>query len=104
MWNSNKDLVIKCPSCGCEYLPGEIYLPNVLIGQPKDVERDCMGTIITYDGNHMELEETYKCDKCSKSFKVKANISFMASIAKELNFDEEYAQPLYAERIHLDEN
>lgn len=53
MWNSNKDLVIKCPSCGCEYLPGEIYLPNVLIGQPKDVERDCMGTIITLSLIHI---------------------------------------------------
>lgn len=32
--------VIRCPQCGAEYLPGEIYLPKYFLGQPKNVSKD----------------------------------------------------------------
>lgn len=32
--------VIKCPSCGWQYLPGELYVSNAFLGQPKKISRD----------------------------------------------------------------
>ena len=40
---SHRTPVIKCPQCGAEYLPGEIYMPGSLIGQPDEVVRDSFG-------------------------------------------------------------
>ena len=37
---------INCPYCNIEYLPGEIFIPNYIIGQPKEIERDEDGNIV----------------------------------------------------------
>lgn len=74
----NKDIVIKCPSCGYEYLPGEIYLPRHFLGQPKEIERTIEGKIDVEFGLPQDLTERFVCDKCLKPFCVKANLSFEA--------------------------
>ena len=76
---------IICPRCGRQYLPGEIYVPNAFVGQPKFVERDVYGKILdSYNGN-MCLKETYTCDKCDTTFTIKATVKFDTEVAEELN-------------------
>ena len=38
--------VIKCPVCGREYLPVEIFVPNAFFGEPDVVKRDTEGNIV----------------------------------------------------------
>ena len=40
-WN-----VIKCPHCGYEMIPAEIFYPDSLLGTPKTIVRDALGKII----------------------------------------------------------
>lgn len=99
-----KDIVIKCPSCDCEYLPGEIYIPNRLIGQPKEVERTVEGRIWMYDGIEPDMEETFICEKCGKPFKIKAKLSFDTEYNSKYDFSEEFSTPIYGnDRLHLEE-
>jgi hypothetical protein len=93
---------IKCPYCGYEYVPSEIYYPGDLLGHPKNIYRDIDGKIEKVD-KKASLTETYTCDKCDKMFKVSANICFATSKLEELNFDDDYAVPLYKDRITLEE-
>ena len=58
-----ESIVIKCPNCGVEYLPGEIYIPNNLVGQPKDIERTIDGKIDVYSGIPQNLTETFECEE-----------------------------------------
>lgn len=99
-----ESIVIKCPNCGVEYLPGEIYIPNNLVGQPKDIERTIDGKIDVYSGIPQNLTETFECDHCGKPLKVTASLSFSTEIDEEKDFDSDYSVPLYADRLTLDEN
>lgn len=71
-----KRTTIRCPHCGCEYLPGEIYLPNEFLGQPKDICRDEKGNVLLFKGNDMNTAETFYCYECNKSFAVNATVTF----------------------------
>lgn len=95
--------VIKCPYCGCEYLPSEIFMPNEFLGKPKNIYKNLDGKIESYDGVQ-SLEEYFCCDVCNKNFKVAAHISFNSEKYEVLNFDDEYESPLYGDRITLEEN
>lgn len=85
-----KSTTIKCPNCECEYLPGEIYLPDYFLGQPTNVIRGFENNVLAYDGQPMDLEEEYTCDKCGKKFKVKATVTFKTEIVNDIFADEEY--------------
>lgn len=75
--NYKKEKTIKCPSCGCEYLPAEIFLPNEFLGRPKQIEKEHMtGRVMDYMGTGMNLKETYICDRCDTPFKIVANVNF----------------------------
>ena len=67
---------IKCPTCGREYLPAEIFLPNEFLGKPKDIVKDSYGKIVGYSGNSMNDTETYRCDKCDTTFEVVSTTNF----------------------------
>ena len=69
--------IIRCPQCGCEYLPAEIYLPNEFLGKPKRIVKDYLGKILGFDGETMNDKETYKCDKCDTTFEVIATTNFI---------------------------
>lgn len=71
-------LTIKCPECGYEYLPCEIYYPQDL-GKATNIVRDMEGKIIYYDGSTIDTDAEYKCDNCNTVFKVDAKISFFTS-------------------------
>lgn len=82
-----KEKIIKCPECGWEYLPAEIYYPNSFLGKPKDINKEYMtGKILDYMGNSMNLSETFTCDNCGTKFKTTAIISFNTQKASEPNY------------------
>ena len=80
--------MIKCPYCGWEYLPAEIYFANYFLGHPENIVKDGKGTVIGYDGNDMDTTETFICDNCHKTFKVDAVVTFKTSAVKDV-FDED---------------
>ena len=77
---NHKSPVIKCPHCGAEYLPGEVYLPGELIGQPDDIVKDSLGRILYEDYSTADkepsLESHYICDYCDKPFIVEATTTY----------------------------
>lgn len=70
--------IIKCPICGYEYLPAEIFLPNEFLGKPKNIIKDVSGKIISYEGIKMNDTETYKCDYCDSLFEVISTTNFVS--------------------------
>ena len=100
---NKKDTVIKCPNCGYEYLPGEIYLPKYFLGQPKEVERTIDGKVDYEFRIPQCLDELYTCDFCKKTFNVTAKLTFETKLDKTKNFDEVYESKLYTNRIYLQE-
>lgn len=48
--NKSKPTVIKCPHCGAEYLPSEIFMPeDILGGAPKNLIKDPLGKVLYAD-------------------------------------------------------
>lgn len=98
---NQKEKVIKCPVCGCEYLPAEIFLPKPFLGNPKNIDREHLtGKILDYTGNSMNLTETYTCDRCDHTFKVTTSINFNTSELK----DSVYKTKFKKERLFLKES
>lgn len=96
---SHKTPVIRCPFCGCEYLPGEIYMPGALIGQPDEVIRDSFGKIIYEDyykvSHNPDMTEHFTCDHCEKPFIVEATVTYKArEEAPENDFTTKYVSLL----------
>ena len=71
-----KRTTIRCPYCGQEYLPAEIYYPDSFLGKPKDIYKDENGAILGFDGEDMNTTESFYCDKCGKPFSVNAVVTF----------------------------
>lgn len=84
---NKKSVVIKCPHCGCEYLPAEIFYPEEFLGQPKNILKDDNGKILGFQGEDMALVESFFCDHCGKEFKVTATCSFKSEAVKDI-FDD----------------
>lgn len=96
---THKTPVIKCPHCNSEYLPGEIYMPNSLIGQPDEVVRDALGKIIYEDYDTPEREpdmiEQFTCEYCNKPFIVEATVTYKTrEEAPEKDFSTQYVSLL----------
>ena len=94
-------ITIKCPNCGREYLPVEIYLPNQFFGNPKSIVRDDKN--ITFVDDLYNLDEEYMCDSCNTKFKVHAHLSFDTEVVYDI-FDEDYTTELYSDRCSLNED
>lgn len=97
--NTHKSPVIRCPHCGAEYLPGEIYMPGSLIGQPDEVVRDGLGKIIYEDyyteTREPDMIERYICDQCDKPFIVEATVTYKTrEEAPEKDFSTQYVSLL----------
>lgn len=81
-----KDLyLIRCPVCGQEYLPAELFLPADLLGSPTDIVKRNDGKIDFYLGEKPSYETEYCCDNCNSVFKVKAKILFETSIEDDFS-------------------
>lgn len=95
--------VIKCCHCGAEYLPAEIYLPDSLLGRPRNIEKDLNGKIISYFGSNMNVTESYRCDYCQRKFSVDANIKFYTS-SKSKDFDTSYKVKISKPNLFMKED
>jgi hypothetical protein len=94
--------IIKCPVCGCEYLPGEIYYPKHFLGQPKDVVRDSYGKIIGFIGKSMDDTEKFSCYNCNTCFEVVATTNFQVNLIGEDT--PHHVTKLQTTKYKLDEN
>lgn len=96
---SHKSAIIRCPHCGAEYLPGEIYMPNAIIGQPDEVVKDSLGKIL-YEDYHSasrepSLEEHFICEYCDKPFVIEAVVTYKPrEEAPEKDFTSQYVSLL----------
>ncbi len=93
--------VIKCPTCGYEYLPAEIYLPNEFLGKPKAIMKTISGKIIGFDGIKMNDTETYKCDNCDTLFEVVSTTYFTSKPIGQSS--ENYVTKLSDDKLILQE-
>ena len=96
---AHKSALIKCPFCGAEYLPGEIYMPGSLIGQPDEVVKDSLGKIIYEDYYTPAREpnsiEHFTCEYCEKPFIIEATVTYKTKEeAPEKDFKEQYVSLL----------
>jgi hypothetical protein len=77
---TRKTAVIRCPHCGAEYLPGEIYMPGDIIGQPDELVKDSLGKIIYEDYSTEDrvpnLTESFTCEYCEKPFIIEAIVTY----------------------------
>lgn len=93
-YTARKTPIIKCPRCGANYLPGEIYMPGALIGYPEDVVKDALGKILYEDypeGKEPNMIENFVCEYCNKPFIVEATITYKTiEEAPERDFSCEY--------------
>lgn len=97
--------IIKCPYCGAEYLPSEIFIPSDFMPKFEDLTKDEDGKIVAVYENPMNLVEEYTCDHCNHRFSIKAQVEFHTSPCEEHDFKFNYKSPLYSkDRTELSEN
>lgn len=83
--------IIKCPYCGAEYLPCEIFMPGDMLDRSKIIDKNSKGIIEHVEGKEADLEESYICDFCDKEFTVTASVVYTSH--KE-DSEEEYVTKL----------
>lgn len=85
-----KPTIVKCPHCGWEYLPCEIFYPNQFLGDPETLIRDALGKIIYTEFKptaEPTFTESYICNNCNSAFLVDAHITYKVKAEREeLNF------------------
>jgi transposase-like protein len=96
---THKSPVIRCPHCGAEYLPGEIYMPGALIGKPDDIVKDSLGRILYEDYSTPDKEpdmvEHFTCEYCDKPFIVEATTTYRTREEEpENDFKQQYVSLL----------
>ena len=101
---NTKLITIKCPTCGAEYLPAEIYLPDAFFGRPSHIEKDADNKITHVIGSKMNLFEQYTCDHCNVPFKVTAKLQFNTKAETKVDFDTDYTTSLKKETLFLSED
>lgn len=94
---------IICPSCGAEYLPCEIFIPDVFFGKQINVDKDSLGKVVDYGGTNGSLKESYKCDYCDTTFIVDTVIKFNTR-EKNSNFNETYSTKLNKPNLFMKED
>ena len=97
-------VTIKCPHCGCSYLPAEIFIPDALVGHPKEIEKDINGKILNCYGTMWNPIEYYTCDKCDTRFKIKAETRFITSIDHKNNFTQPFKMSIKKPDLFLSED
>jgi hypothetical protein len=92
---SGKKIYIECPHCKAQYMPGEIYMPGALIGNPVEIVKDALGKIIYVDyldvDNMPVVIEHFTCEYCNKAFEVEAG--FINYKSKEAAEEEDFSSP-----------
>ena len=94
---------IKCPNCGAEYLPAEIFYPRYFFGNPSNIEKSATGKINFYDGRNMSLSEEYMCDFCNTTFQARAAMTFIVRKIEEKSFGGDYKTKFKGDGLTLSE-
>lgn len=85
-----KNLVtLRCPVCNQEYMPSEIFFPDVVFGKQYDITRDNEGNIKFYLGEDQDFNEEFICESCNTKLNINMKMSFDVT-TKEDNFEEEH--------------
>ena len=97
--NQKKYQVIKCPHCGYELIPSEVFYPEDIIGGRTDsLIRDALGKIIYLEYKEDQEpchSEQYICDNCDKPFVVEPVVSYkVKKEVEELDFSTDTASLL----------
>ena len=100
----DKLITIKCPHCGTEYLPEEIYVPTGFFGHPVDIERSYDGKIESFLGKSLDTKESYRCDSCGNTFNIDAQIKFTTTADPVKDLSKDYVTKIYINRISLFED
>ena len=100
-----KDLpLIRCPICGTQYLPREIFMPEAVFGKQYDITKTESGEIKFYLGSDPDLEEEFVCDNCLTKLKITLKLLFTAETMIENNFEDDYVTEIdKPKKIKLDE-
>lgn len=101
--NDKNFTVIKCPKCGYEYLPAEIFLPSSFLGKPKNIIRSDEGVIEFFNGETMNVKEEFECENCEIVFETKSIVTFTTEYDKKIDFDDTYETIIYKNRVKLEE-
>mgnify|MGYP006988847762 CR=1 FL=1 len=97
-------VVVKCPVCGTNYLPSEIFMPDSFFGKQRDITRNASGEIEFYLGDDPDYEEEFVCESCLTKLKIRANLNFNVEVNNGEDFDEDYSTPINKpKKIKLDE-
>lgn len=88
----SKYVVIKCPKCGWEYLPAEIYYPDEILGKPSDILRDNNGHIVFFNGESLNLKEEFTCEHCGCTFQVNGKLDATSSVDDSRDFSDEWVE------------
>lgn len=99
-----KPIYIKCPNCGREYLPAEIYIPQAFFGKPTSIDRNAgTGKIEEFYGTDMDLNEHYVCDKCNTPFNITAKLQFITVEDSKFNPNTDYKTRIKKQPLFLSE-
>lgn len=89
---------IRCPHCGWEYHPSEIFYPNAFFGKTDTLVKDALGKILYVDfkeGDEPIFQESFECENCEKQFVINAAVTYSTSkVSEELDFDNPYVSLL----------
>ena len=96
--------ILKCPICGEEYLPGEIFYPNYIIGQPKNIIKNDRGKIEYWEDEDLVESESFICNKCNTTLNFTLKVEYNVEVDNKYNFNEDSSTKLFSnERIELKE-
>lgn len=95
---TRKTPIIKCPHCGAQYLPAEIFMPEAFIGRPDDLVKDSLGKILYEDyqeGKEPDMVEHFTCEYCEKPFVIEATVTYKSMAEEpERDFQNQYVSLL----------
>ena len=95
---------IRCPYCGAEYMPSEIFIPSDFLPKFEDLVKDDEGHIVAVYEHPMNLKEEYTCDYCNHRFSIIAEVSFKAEANPLHDYNFNHESDLYPEgRVELSE-
>ena len=76
--------VIKCPNCGAEYLPSEIYYRDEISGKAMGIQKDETGKILNFTDKDYTPVEHYECDICGEKLTVTVTTTYTVDSKKKL--------------------
>lgn len=98
----SKQIIIKCPKCGYEYLASEIFYPDDIFGTCDEVLRDENGHILLVaHGSDPQREEPWTCDHCGCEFTARLTVKGESIYNDDLDFSEDFTINSNSDKVQL---